>query len=60
MVTLAKEVSSCLCLHQLTVEVDRILDGLVLDWQDFDALDDLIKEELGKDVVRGAADALLP
>ena len=40
--------------------MDRILDGLVLDWQDFDALDDLVKEELGKDVVRRAADALLP
>ena len=60
MVALAQEVSPCLCLDQLTVEVDRILDGLVLDWQNFDALDDLIKEELGEDVVRGAADALLP
>ena len=60
MVALAKEVSPCLCLDQLTVEVDRILDGLVLDWQNFDALDDLIKEELCEDVVRGAADALLP
>ena len=40
--------------------MDRILDGLVLDWQDFDALDDLVEEELGEDVIRRAADALLP
>ena len=40
--------------------MNRVLDGLVLDWEDFDALNDLVQEELTQDIGRVAARALLP
>ena len=39
--------------------MNRVLDGLVLYWENFDTLHDLVKEEFGEDVVRRSTDALL-
>ena len=55
MIALPQVVCTCLSLDKFTIKVNRILDCLVLDRQDLDPLDDLIKEELGQDVVRGNA-----
>ena len=58
-IALPKEVSTGSRLDQLTVEVNRILDCLVLDWEYFDALDYLIQEELRQNVAQVATLALL-
>ena len=60
MVALPEEISASLGLDKLAVEVDRVLDRLVLDWEDLDALDDLVEEELAEDVLWVIALALLP
>ena len=39
--------------------MNRILDCLVLDWKDLDALYDLVEEELAEDVSRVATRTLL-
>ena len=52
MVGLPQKVGTSPCLYQLTVEVNRILDGLVLDGEDLDTLDDLIEEEFAEDIGR--------
>lgn len=60
-ILLSQEVSSCLSLDKFTVEMDWILNCLVLDWEDLDPLDDLIEEELARDVVDSLArSAVLP
>ena len=46
MVALPEEVGTRPSLDQLAVEVDRVLDRLVLDGEDLDSLDHLVKEEL--------------
>ena len=58
-ITLSQEVSTCTRLHKLSIEVNRVLDRLVLDWENFDALDDLVEEELAEDVLWVIALALL-
>ena len=59
MIALSQEVSSCLCLDQLTVEVDWILDRLVLNGKNLDSLHDLIQEEFTQNVVRDSTGAFL-
>ena len=59
-IALSQEVSTCPRLHKLPIEVNRVLDRLVLDWEDLDALDDLVEEELAEDVLWVIALALLP
>ena len=59
-IALSQEVSTCPRLHKLPIEVNWVLDRLVLDWKDLDALDDLVEEELAEDVLWVIALALLP
>ena len=60
MIALSQEVSTCPRLHKLSVEVNRVLDRLVLDWKDLDALDDLVEEELAEDILWVTALTFLP
>ena len=59
MIALAKEVRTGSRLHQLTVEVNRILNRLVLDGEYFDALHDLIQEKFRQNVAWAPTLALL-
>ena len=59
MVTLAQKVGARLCLDELTIEVDRVLDCFVLDGENFDALHDLIEEKLSQNIVCGATGSFL-
>ena len=60
MIALAQEVSTRLGLDQLTIEVNRVLNGFVLDRKDLDSLHDLIEEELSENIVGRATHTLLP
>ena len=59
MIALPQEISSCPSLDKLSIEVNRVLDCLILDWEDLDALDHLVEEELRDDVVGSTASTLL-
>ena len=50
----SEELSPILGLHQLAVEMDRVLDCLVFDRQDLHSQDNLLKEELSSDIVTGS------
>ena len=58
-IALTQEVRARLGLDKLSVEVDRVLDGLVLHGEDLDPLHHLVQEELRQDVGRWPTGALL-
>jgi len=51
MIALSQEISPSLRFYQLTIEVNWIFNRFVLDWQNFDLLDDLIQEKFAKNIV---------
>lgn len=60
MIALSQEVSTCLSLDKLTIKVNGILNRLVLDRENLDALHNLVEEEFSKYVIRDATRTLLP
>ena len=46
MLALLQEISTCLSLDKLTIEVNWVLDCLVLDRENFDSLNYLVEEKL--------------
>ena len=60
MLTVSEEFSSIFRLDQLTVEMDRVLNCLVLNWHNFHPKNNLFKEKLSQNVVTRATKAYNP
>ncbi len=59
MVALPQKAGTSLRLNQLTIEVDRVFDCLVFDWEYLNFLNYLIEEKFAKDIVSDSTGSLL-